>query len=75
MAEALPLGSVSDVHFYGRQLLITNETDKAFKVFKMNYDRSPKEYTTNIGMARAYSSKGDYKKAVTYMKTAVLTGS
>jgi tetratricopeptide (TPR) repeat protein len=71
MAEALPLGSITDVHFYGRQLLMANEADKAFKVFKMNYDKSPKEYTTNIGMARAYSSKADYKKAISYMKIAI----
>jgi hypothetical protein len=37
----------------------------------MNYDKSPKEYTTNVGMARAYSAKGDYKKALTYLKAAL----
>ena len=71
MAEASPLGSITDVPFYGRRLLIANEPDKGIQGFKMNYDKSPKEYTTNIGMATAYSGKGDYKKAITYMKVAV----
>ncbi len=71
MEEALPMGTVTDVHFYGRQLLRNNEIDEAFKVFKMNYDKHPKEYTTNVGMGRAYASKGDNKKAITHFKTAV----
>jgi len=71
MQEALPMGTVSDIHFYGRQLLRENEVDEAFKIFKMNYDKSPKEYTTNIGMGRAYASKGDPKKALTHLKYAL----
>lgn len=71
MDEALPMGTITDVHFYGRQLVNQKQIDEAFKVFKMNYDKSPKEYTTNIGMARAYSAKGEYKKALTYLKVAL----
>lgn len=71
MDEALPMGTITDVHFYGRQLINQKQIDEAFKVFKMNYDKSPKEYTTNVGMARAYSAKGDYKKAIGYLKVAL----
>jgi len=71
MDEALPLGNIQDVHFYGRSLINDKRVDDAFKVFKMNYDKSPKEYTTNVGMARAYSAKGDYKKAISYLKVAL----
>lgn len=71
MEEALPIGSVLDVHFYGRELVNQKQIDDAFKVFKMNYDKAPKDYTTNIGMARGYSAKGDYKKALTYLKVAL----
>jgi tetratricopeptide (TPR) repeat protein len=71
MDEAIPMGTVTDVHFYGRQLLIQKNVDDAFKVFKMNYDKAPREYTTNVGMARAYSAKGDYKKALGYLKAAI----
>lgn len=71
MEEALPMGTVIDVHFYGRQLLSQKDVDDAFKVFKSNYDRSPKEFTTNIGMARAWSAKGDLKKAAVFLKAAL----
>jgi tetratricopeptide (TPR) repeat protein len=71
MDEAIPMGTMVDIHFYGRQLLSINQVDEAFKVFKSNYDKHPNEYTTNVGMGRAYSAKGDYKKALTYMEAAL----
>ena len=71
MEEALPMGTMLDVHFYGRQLLGMKEADEAMKVYQMNYKKYPKQFTTNVGMGRAYSAKGDYKKALTYMKAAL----
>jgi tetratricopeptide (TPR) repeat protein len=70
MKEALPLGQVADVHQYARQLLAQKRAKDAFDAFKMNYDKHPNEFTTNMGMARAYSGVGDYKKALEYMKKA-----
>jgi tetratricopeptide (TPR) repeat protein len=72
MDEALPMGTMVDIHYYGRQLLGMNQIDEAFKVFKSNYDKYPNQYTTNVGMGRAYSAKGDYKKALPYMEAALL---
>jgi hypothetical protein len=43
------------------------ETDEAVKVYKMNYEKYPNQFTTNVGMGRAYSAKGDYKSTC-YMK-------
>jgi hypothetical protein len=71
MGEALPLGSMLEVHFYGRTLLNQNQTAEAFKVFKLNYDKYPAEFTTNIGLARAYAALGDYKKALSYAKVSL----
>lgn len=71
MDEALPLGSTLDVHFYGRTLLNQKQSQEAFKVFKSNYDKYPNEFTTNMGMARAHSALGEYKKALPYMKAAL----
>jgi len=71
MHEALPMGSMLEVHFYGRELITLKETEEAFKVFKQNYDKYPNVYTTNVGMGRVYSAKGDYKKALQYMKAAL----
>jgi hypothetical protein len=71
MDEALPMGTVLDVHFYGRQLLNLKDSKEAFKVFKTNYDKNPNQYTTNMGMTRGYSALGEYKKALTYAKAAL----
>lgn len=71
MEEAVPMGTMVDIHYYGRQLISMNQIDDAFKVFKSNYDKYPNEYTTSVGMARAYSAKGNYKQALTYAETAL----
>ena len=71
MEEALPMASMIEVHFYGRTLLGMKQNTEAMKVFKMNYDKYPKEYTTNVGLSRGYSATGDYKKALGHVKTAL----
>jgi tetratricopeptide (TPR) repeat protein len=70
MKEALPLGTVQDVHQYARQLLRQKRVQEALDAFKGNYDRHPNEFTTNMGLARGYSATGDYKKALDYLKKA-----
>jgi tetratricopeptide (TPR) repeat protein len=72
MEEALPMGSAQDVHFYARQLLSMKENAEAMKIFKMNYEKNPKTFTAHVGMGRGYSAAGDYKKALSYMKGALL---
>lgn len=71
MLEALPLGNMTEVHFYGRRLLSAKKTEDAVKVFQDNYNKYPNQYTTNMGMARAYSALGNYKKALEYIKSAL----
>jgi hypothetical protein len=71
MEEAIPMGNMLEVHFYGRQLLGMKQTQDALKIFKTNYDKYPNEFTTNVGLGRAYSATGDFKKAITYMKAAL----
>jgi predicted Zn-dependent protease len=70
MKEALPLGKMNEIHQYARQLLTGKKPKEAFDAFKLNYDRHPNEFTTNMGMARGYSATGDYKKALDYLKKA-----
>lgn len=71
MDEALPMGTLLDVHFYGRTLLGMKRNAEALEVFKMNYDKFPNVYTTNLGLARAYSATGDYKRALTFAKAVL----
>jgi tetratricopeptide (TPR) repeat protein len=70
MKEALPLGEMTEVHQYARQLLTQKKAKEAFDAFKLNYDKHPGEFTTNMGMARGYSAMGDYKKALAFLQKA-----
>jgi hypothetical protein len=72
MKEALPMGQVADVHQYARQLLGQKRSKDAFDAFKLNYDKHPNEFTTNMGMARAWSAMGDYKRSLTFLQKAEL---
>ncbi|MBI3719266.1 MAG: DUF2911 domain-containing protein [Sphingobacteriales bacterium] len=71
MKEALPLGSEQDVYQYGRSLIARGKKEEALKVFKMNYDKHPNNFTTLMGLTRGYSANGDYKNALKYAKQAV----
>ncbi|MFN7120348.1 MAG: DUF2911 domain-containing protein [Saprospiraceae bacterium] len=71
MAEALPTGTMQEVHGYARMLLNANEVEEAIKVFKGNYQKYPNTFTTNVGMGRASAASGDNKKALEYFKTAL----
>ena len=71
MKEAMPLGSVPQIHTYARQLLQMKKSKEAFEVFKFNYDKNPNDYIANVGMARGYSAIGDFKKALGYAQKAV----
>ncbi|MBO9205066.1 MULTISPECIES: DUF2911 domain-containing protein [Niastella] len=71
MKEALPMGTVNELHNYARQLLQQKKSKEAFEVFKVNYDKNPNEFTTQVGMARGYSAMGDYKKALGFAQKAL----
>jgi hypothetical protein len=70
MKEALPMGTVQQLHAYARQLVQLKKSKEAFEVFKLNYDKNPNEFTTQLGMARGYSAIGDYKKALDFAQKA-----
>src|SRR5690349_9737479 len=55
MKEALPMGTVQQLHTYARQLLQQKKSKEAFEVFKINFDKNPNEFTTQVGMVRGYS--------------------
>lgn len=71
MDEAVPMGTLLDVHYYGRTLLAAKKVKEAMAVYKSNYEKYPNVFTTNVGMGRAHSALGEYKKALTYMKAAL----
>ncbi|MBL7750352.1 MAG: DUF2911 domain-containing protein [Chitinophagaceae bacterium] len=71
LKSAMPLGSVIDLHQYGRQLLAQKKTTEALEIFKMNYAKNPDQFTTLVGLARGYSGVGDFKNALKYMTKAL----
>jgi tetratricopeptide (TPR) repeat protein len=71
MKKALPFGSMTEIHQYGRQLLGLKLYKEAFDVFKMNYDKNPDKFTTLVGLTRGYSALGDFKNALKYATLAL----
>lgn len=71
MQQAIPLGSMMELHNYGRMLLSQKRVQAAYDVFKQNYDAHPNTFTTNMGMARGLSAKGNYKEALNYAQAAL----
>lgn len=71
MKEAVPMGNMNELHQYARTLLQQKRTKDAYAVFKVNYDKNPNQFTTNVGMGRSLSALGDFKKAIPYLKAAL----
>ena len=71
MKKALPLGTMQDIHQYGRQLLGLKKNKEALDVFKSNFQKYPNQFTTLMGMVRGYSANADYKSALKYAQQAL----
>jgi hypothetical protein len=71
MKKILPVGSMFDLHQYGRQLIGLKMYTEALDVFKMNYEKHPNEFTTLVGLVRGNSATGDYKTALKYANQAL----
>ena len=66
-------------HYSDRELayayLKVNNTDKAFEHAMLEYNRRPENIDVNETVAWVYYSKGEYDKAVPYIKAALRTNS
>lgn len=71
MKEATPLGTINQVHLYGKTLLTQKRSKEALEVFKSNYARFPDQFTSLAGLVRGYSAVGDYQKALEYAEKAL----
>nr|WP_321234090.1 DUF2911 domain-containing protein [uncultured Psychroserpens sp.] len=72
MDEALTMGTIFQVHQYGRTLITNGKIDKAFEVFSMNAEKNKDQWPVHYGMARAYSAKGDFKAALKHLDKALV---
>jgi hypothetical protein len=68
---ALPLGSVSELQQFGRQLLTAKKPKAALEVFQFNYNKNPNQFTTLVGMTRGLSANGQYQKALEFANMAL----
>lgn len=71
MKQALPMGTVQQLHTYARQLLQQKKPKEALEVFQMNFKKNPNQFTTLVGLTRGYSANGDYKNALKYAEMAL----
>jgi len=66
----MPKTSSQEAYQYGLKLLKLEMKDKAMEVFKMNEKKHKNVWPVHYGLAKGYSAKGDYKKALKHMKKA-----
>jgi hypothetical protein len=70
LKEALPLGTMQELHQYGRQLLAAKSPKEALEVFKLNAQKNPGQFIPYMGLVRGYSANSDFKNALKYAKLA-----
>jgi tetratricopeptide (TPR) repeat protein len=66
MRKALPMGTAMQLLMYGSNLNQMKKHQEAFKIFKMNYDKNPKEDYANLGMVMGYYFLDNKKEALAY---------
>lgn len=71
LAKALTKASPLQLHLYARQLQAEKRQDEAFAIFRENFKKYPDQWFVHTGMARIYTSQGDFDNAVKEMKVAL----
>ena len=71
--KALEKASAVQLYVYGRQLQGEKKQEEAFALYRSNAKKFPDYWTSHVGLARVYSSQGDFDNAVKEMQAA-LTG-
>jgi hypothetical protein len=66
MQKALPMATPLQLLMYGSNLNKMKKHQDAFKIFKTNYDKSPKENYANLGMVMGYYFLDNKKEAIRY---------
>ena len=66
MKIAYPKGSIDDIFTYAGNLFRMKKYQAAFNAYKINYDKAPKIWLTNFGLAKGYAGLGDKTSAIKY---------
>jgi acyl-coenzyme A thioesterase PaaI-like protein len=70
-AKALDRANALQLYVYGRQLQGEKKQDEALAIYQSTAKKFPDFWTTHLGMARVYSSKGDFESAVKEVKLSL----
>jgi Protein of unknown function (DUF2911)/Tetratricopeptide repeat len=71
--EALDKAGALQLYFYARQLQADKKAEEAFAMFRSNAKKFPDYWTSHVGLARVYSSQGNFDGAVKEMQLALAT--
>ncbi len=71
--EALDKASALQLYFYARQLQAAKKAEAAFAMFRSTAKKYPDYWTSHVGLARVYSSQGNFDGAVKEMQLALTT--
>jgi len=72
-AKALDKASALQLYFYARQLQAEKKPDEALAIFRSTAKKFPDYWTSHMGLARVYSSQGDFDNAVKEVKLSLTT--
>ena len=71
-AIKIPNTPVGAIHQYARGLLTAGKKEKAMEIFQFNAKAHPEDkFTTNVGLARGYTSLSDKKNAIKHWELAI----
>jgi hypothetical protein len=72
-AKALDKATPLQLYFYARQLQGEKKQQEAFAIFRSTAKKYPDFWTSHMGLARVYSSQGDFDNAVKEVKLSLTT--
>jgi hypothetical protein len=72
-AKALDKAGALQLYFYARQLQNEKKQDQALALFRTTAKKYPDVWTSHMGLARVYSSQGDFDNAVKEVKLSLTT--
>jgi hypothetical protein len=71
--KALDVASPLQLYFFARQLQGEKKPDEAFALYRSTAKKFPDYWTSHMGLARVYSSQGDFDSAVKEVKLSLAT--
>jgi hypothetical protein len=69
--RALDLATPLQIHFFARGLQAEKHNEEAYAIFRENAKKHPDMWFTHTGLARMYSSQGNFDDAAKEMKLAL----